>query len=165
MAWPVKEVLFMAKVQDVARFFIDLAQHQNERNSGDLMTNLRLQKLLYFAQGWYLARFGKALFDEPIEAWCTARLCQRFMIDIRVMGDRESPKTLPFRPMLLHLMSTTFCWTLRGNMMTVQQVRSFLFRMLRMLPGAGQSNLPLFRKMKFKRILRGKDRYPLLTTC
>lgn len=59
----------MAKVQDVARFFIDLAQHQNERDSGDLMTNLRLQKLLYFAQGWYLARFGKALFNEPIEAW------------------------------------------------------------------------------------------------
>ena len=37
----------MADVQDVARFFIDLAKRQNDLNRGDLMTNLRLQKLLY----------------------------------------------------------------------------------------------------------------------
>lgn len=59
----------MANVQDVARFFIDLAVHQNSANRGDLMTNLRLQKLLYFAQGWHLARYGRRLFDAEIEAW------------------------------------------------------------------------------------------------
>lgn len=59
----------MAKVQDVAKFFIEIAAHQNAANSGDLMTNLRLQKLLYFAQGWHLARYGTPLFDAPIEAW------------------------------------------------------------------------------------------------
>ena len=53
----------MADVQDVARFFIDLAKRQNDLERGDLMTNLRLQKLLYFAQGWHLARFGRPLFD------------------------------------------------------------------------------------------------------
>lgn len=59
----------MANVNDVAKFFIDLAQGQEQAQTGDLVTNLRLQKLLYFAQGWYLARYGKPLFDSPIKAW------------------------------------------------------------------------------------------------
>lgn len=59
----------MANVQNVARFFIDLAQRQAQNGRGDLMTNLRLQKMLYFAQGWHLARYGTPLFDDEIEAW------------------------------------------------------------------------------------------------
>lgn len=59
----------MADVKNVAAFFIDLAQKQNAMDKGDLMTHLRLQKLLYFAQGWHLARYGKPLFDAPLEAW------------------------------------------------------------------------------------------------
>ena len=59
----------MANVQDVAKFFIDLAQKQNQQEIGDLMTNLRLQKLLYFAQGWHLVRYERPLFDAPIHAW------------------------------------------------------------------------------------------------
>lgn len=59
----------MANVQDVAKFFIGLANDQANNEQGDLMTNLRLQKLLYFAQGWHLARYGKPLFEEEIEAW------------------------------------------------------------------------------------------------
>ena len=59
----------MAKARDVARFFIDLAQKRAEHHLDDRMTNLRLQKMLYFAQGWSLARNGKPLFEEPIEAW------------------------------------------------------------------------------------------------
>ena len=59
----------MANVQDVAKFFIGLASDQAKQDHGDLMTNLRLQKLLYFAQGWHLARYGRPLFDDDIEAW------------------------------------------------------------------------------------------------
>ncbi len=36
---------------------------------GDLLTNLKLQKLLYFAQGWYLALYDEKLFKEDIQAW------------------------------------------------------------------------------------------------
>lgn len=35
----------------------------------EYITNLKLQKLLYYAQGWFLADHGRPLFDEPIEAW------------------------------------------------------------------------------------------------
>lgn len=36
---------------------------------GNLITNLQLQKLVYYAQAWYLALFEKPLFDEEIQAW------------------------------------------------------------------------------------------------
>lgn len=36
---------------------------------GDWITNLKLQKLLYFAHAWYLAIFDKPLFNDRIEAW------------------------------------------------------------------------------------------------
>ena len=36
---------------------------------GDPITNLKLQKLLYYAQAWYLALHDKPLFDDQIEAW------------------------------------------------------------------------------------------------
>ena|ERR1700674_2845345 len=39
------------------------------REVGDPLTNLKLQKLLFYAQGWYLALCDKPLFDERIEAW------------------------------------------------------------------------------------------------
>jgi len=49
---------------DVANFFLACG---NE--FGDPMTNLRLQKLVYYAQAWYLANYGKPLFTEDFEAW------------------------------------------------------------------------------------------------
>lgn len=36
---------------------------------GELMTNLKLQKMLYYQQGFHLAYFDRPLFDDEIEAW------------------------------------------------------------------------------------------------
>lgn len=33
------------------------------------VSNLKLQKLVYYSQAWHLAMYGIALFDEEIEAW------------------------------------------------------------------------------------------------
>jgi uncharacterized phage-associated protein len=55
----------MVSVYDVANYF--LAQSSDE--AGDLISNLKLQKLVYYAQGCHLAVFDEPLFDEPIEAW------------------------------------------------------------------------------------------------
>lgn len=38
-------------------------------DAGDVITNLKLQKLLYYVQGFYLAVFDKPLYDDEIEAW------------------------------------------------------------------------------------------------
>ena len=40
-----------------------------DRDAGDSLTHLRLQKLIYYAQAWNLAFFDEPLFWEPIEAW------------------------------------------------------------------------------------------------
>ena len=48
----------------VADFIVAFA-HEH----GDPVSNLKLQKLLYYAQAWYLALNGDPLFDERIEAW------------------------------------------------------------------------------------------------
>ena len=38
-------------------------------DKGSPVTNLKLQKLLYYAQAWHLVFYNAALFDEQIEAW------------------------------------------------------------------------------------------------
>lgn len=39
------------------------------REAGDLITHLKLQKLVYYAQAWSLAARGKPLFEEDFQAW------------------------------------------------------------------------------------------------
>lgn len=48
---------------DIAKYFIKKAS-----NDGGI-SHLKLQKLLYYAQGWYLANYGRPLFKDEIEAW------------------------------------------------------------------------------------------------
>ena len=54
------------KALDIANELLRLADREDD---GDLMTNLKLQKMLYYQQGFHLAYFGTPLFDEEIEAW------------------------------------------------------------------------------------------------
>jgi len=57
----------MSKIQplDVANFFLSAM----DDDAGDLISNLKIQKLVYYAQGVHLAMFDTVLFDEDIEAW------------------------------------------------------------------------------------------------
>jgi uncharacterized phage-associated protein len=50
---------------DVANYFLSLT----DEDSGDSITNLKLQKLVYFAQGFYIGLYRRPLFNESIEAW------------------------------------------------------------------------------------------------
>lgn len=55
----------MVNVFDAAEFFVRVANQSED----DQMTNLKVNKLLYYAQGTVLARTGKPLFSNDIEAW------------------------------------------------------------------------------------------------
>lgn len=55
----------MLSAQRVAEYFLARV----EEEEGDLISNLKLQKLLYYAQGFHLALYDTPLFPEPIEAW------------------------------------------------------------------------------------------------
>lgn len=50
---------------DIANYFLT----KIDETSGDLISNLKLQKLVYYAQGFSIVLLGKPLFDENIEAW------------------------------------------------------------------------------------------------
>ena len=55
----------MASAYDVADFFVDLAKY----DENETITNMRINKLLYFSQAWHMVRHNKPLFDEDFEAW------------------------------------------------------------------------------------------------
>lgn len=40
-----------------------------DREAGDSITHLKLQKLLYYAQSWSLVTLKKSLFEEDFQAW------------------------------------------------------------------------------------------------
>ncbi|MFJ5691830.1 Panacea domain-containing protein [Providencia stuartii] len=50
---------------DVADYFLSRCDDE----SGDTISNLKLQKLVYYAQGFSLVLLGRPLFAEKIEAW------------------------------------------------------------------------------------------------
>lgn len=52
---------------DVVKFFLRL--QDADVDTGDVITNLKAQKLLYYAQGVLLARTGKPLFEDDFVAW------------------------------------------------------------------------------------------------
>lgn len=56
----------MTKVSygDIADYFIALSN-----TTGNLITNLKLQKLVYYTQAWHLAMYDKPVIPEYFEAW------------------------------------------------------------------------------------------------
>lgn len=55
----------MLSARKVAEYFLAKA----DESVGDGISNLKLQKLVYYAQGFHLALLGAPLFAERIEAW------------------------------------------------------------------------------------------------
>ena len=54
----------MYSASQVAEHFIERADQD-----GQTITAAKLQKLLYFAQGWHLGLYEDLLFPDPIQAW------------------------------------------------------------------------------------------------
>ena len=48
----------------LANYILKKAQEQ-----GISVTNSKLQKILYYVQGYYMARFNHPLFPDEIQAW------------------------------------------------------------------------------------------------
>lgn len=55
----------MISARAVAKYFLSRV----DEDAGDGISNLKLQKLVYYAQGFHLALNGTPLFPERIEAW------------------------------------------------------------------------------------------------
>lgn len=55
----------MASALNVANYFLNRV----DRDAGDVITNLKLLKLVYYAQAWSMVFRGQPLFDEKVQAW------------------------------------------------------------------------------------------------
>ena len=60
----------MYKAINIARKLLLTAKRDSViGGQGELMSNMKLQKMLYYEQGFHLVVFGTPLFEEDIEAW------------------------------------------------------------------------------------------------
>lgn len=58
----------MINVHDAAEWFIQVAANK-KLGDGEGVTMLKLQKLLWYAYGWWLAQRDEPLFEARVEAW------------------------------------------------------------------------------------------------
>ncbi|MGL6341495.1 MAG: Panacea domain-containing protein [Waterburya sp.] len=64
----------MVDCLDIASYFIVKAYEDGIEAE---MTNMKVQKLLYYSQSLYLALYDEPLFDEEIQAWRYGPVCPR----------------------------------------------------------------------------------------
>jgi len=65
----------MSDVFDVANYILELSREESEDGEYELISHMKLQKLVYFCQGFALSFLNKPLFSEPIEAWEHGPVC------------------------------------------------------------------------------------------
>lgn len=66
---------------DIADYFVWLA---NE--TGSFISNLKLQKLVYYAQAWHLALHDAPLFEEDFQAWVHGPVIPSLYQEYRAFG-------------------------------------------------------------------------------
>jgi len=74
--------------KDIARYFLA----KSDETIGDLISNLKLQKLCYYAQGLTLATRGTPLFREPIEAWMHGPVVPELYHEFKDNGSGAIPR-------------------------------------------------------------------------
>ena len=83
---------------DVANYFLA----QTDEEAGDLISNLKLQKLVYYAQGFHVAMFNmKPLFNEPLEAWTHGPVVVSLYHAYKSFGSGPIPRPKDFDPDVL----------------------------------------------------------------
>nr|VFK10583.1 MAG: Uncharacterized phage-associated protein [Candidatus Kentron sp. LPFa]VFK27150.1 MAG: Uncharacterized phage-associated protein [Candidatus Kentron sp. LPFa] len=70
----------MIAAKDVAEYFLAMADDDSD------ISNMKLQKLVYYAQAFHLAMFDKPLFDEEIEAWTHGPVCPTIYHEYKRFG-------------------------------------------------------------------------------
>lgn len=78
----------MYKAREIADWFIGRAIQDVNENGGEYMSHLKLQKLLYFAQGCYSVMEGQPLFAEKIYNWTHGPVVADLYPEFRSYKDR-----------------------------------------------------------------------------
>jgi uncharacterized phage-associated protein len=99
MAFPAKSI---------ANEFLTIA-----KNEGKELTPMKIQKLVYFAHGWYLAVTGRPLISESIQAWEYGPVIPSLYGDFREFGN--SPVGFPATVFKMREGRATFSVPVIGN--------------------------------------------------
>ena len=75
------------KAIDVARHIVNYTNEQ-----GKTVSNLKLQKLLYFVQGFFLALLDRPCFSDEIEAWDFGPVVPVVHRNFKEFGSNSIPK-------------------------------------------------------------------------
>ena len=78
---------------DIADYFLFKAANDEE-----FISNLKLQKLVYYAQGLSLALYGKPLFLEDVEAWTYGPVIPELYHAYKEHGSNGIPANPEFDP-------------------------------------------------------------------
>lgn len=73
-------------VKAVANYFIDRGLE-----SKVVITPMKLQKLMYYAHGWYLAITNSPLLDENVEAWEYGPVIPSIYHEFKIFGNSKIP--------------------------------------------------------------------------
>lgn len=87
----------MIKALDATYYLLTL----DDQDAGDLTSNLKLQKLLYYAQGVHLALHDVSLFPERIEAWQHGPVCPPIYGKFKAYASTPIPRPTKFDPTAL----------------------------------------------------------------
>ena len=77
----------MATASNVAKYLLSLQSEE----AGDLISNLKLQKLVYYCQGMNLALNDTVLFEDPIEAWTHGPVVRKVYGEYKEFGSSPIP--------------------------------------------------------------------------
>lgn len=72
---------------DIAKWFLC----HIDRDAGESITHLKLQKLVYYAQAWALALMGRPLFDEEFQAWAHGPVAESIFHEYKCHGWEAIP--------------------------------------------------------------------------
>ena len=87
----------MTTVHDVAKYFLACSAQAGDGDH-DPITHLKLQKLVYYAQGYHLAIWGKPLFDDRFQAWAHGPVCPALWREYKDYGGDPIPPDPHFDP-------------------------------------------------------------------
>lgn len=84
----------MIPARNVAKYFLSKV----EEEVGDGISNLKLQKLVYYAQAYHLAMYDEPLFAEQVEAWEHGPVVPELYREYRGFGSGNIPAPADFDP-------------------------------------------------------------------
>ena len=91
----------MADVINVANYILEISRQESLDDEYDLITHMKLQKLVYFCQGHFMALCGKPLFNDPIQAWEHGPVCPTLYNVFKPYG--PLPLTFSMTPQMITL--------------------------------------------------------------